>query len=151
MKQIAWSLIVFVFFSAACGDEEPEPNPIDNTTKKSRLLTSSDFKRWKMVKETLGGVDVTQGYPICELDNFHVFHIAGTSYVIDAGDSYCPEPNKEPAEKRGSYSFNADTTALDISFNDTTFTAKLMELTESRLVWQVETNQGVYENTFKAQ
>lgn len=144
MKSFLPFICACVLF-ASCDKDEPITEP---KIKKSIYLTGTDFKRWNFTKETLDGTDITNIYKACELDNFHVFHV-GSSYIIDAGNEQCQE-DPEPLENRGSYKFNSDTTAMDIVVGDTSFTAKIVSLDDSKMIWEIDAPQGTYQRTFEA-
>lgn len=139
-------LCISVCFLFVCCDKD---DPIEKPKiVKSVYLTSTDFKRWNFTKETLDGTDITNIYKPCQLDNFHVFHV-GSSYIIDAGNEQC-QVDPEPLENRGSYKFNSDTTAMDIVVGDTSFTAKIVSLDASKMIWEIKGTLGIYQKTFEA-
>lgn len=137
-------VLSFSFFGCG-GDDNTIPEP---TFEKSKLITGSDNKRWELTKELLGTTDITSKYRACELDNFHVFYVP-SAYYIDAGFEKC-SPDPEPDVLRGSYTFNSDTTAMDIVFPDTSYTAKIKSLTSTEMVWEIDGFDGLYTRTFKA-
>ncbi|MCB0736603.1 MAG: hypothetical protein KDC92_03750 [Bacteroidetes bacterium] len=140
----ALTVLSFSFYGCG-GDDNTIPEP---TFEKSKLITGSSNKRWELTKEMLGNADITSKYRPCELDNFHVFYVPST-YYIDAGFEKC-SPIPEPDVVRGSYTFNSDTTAMDIVFPDTSYTARIKSLTSSEMVWEIDGFDGLYTKTFKA-
>ncbi|MFY0674585.1 MAG: lipocalin family protein [Bacteroidia bacterium] len=148
MKSVYFVIsLAFLLSIYSCGtngsDEQPEPE----FTQSQLALHGGDSKFWMLTKENYNGIDITASYKACELDNVYIFD-KYDNQSIDAGATKCQD-NPEPDVKRGYYKLDEVNNTLEIGSADTIYTVNILELSTSKLKWDIEVDGEVIERIFE--
>jgi hypothetical protein len=127
--------LMFLLLVTACNDDDSDPSPANTLTGTWQL------EKYERQDSTGTYQDVTDVlFDPCDLDNTITFNSDG-SYKVDEGASKCEEDDPQIIEQ-GTWTLIQDnsklvTTADTSSVQDT---LNITSLTNSKLVWQEETD-----------
>ncbi len=138
LMRLSWVLLL-AGTMAACGNDDDGPAPPTRT----ELLTGKAQWNFAAIESDPpypeGGTlvrDVYAQLPNCFRDNFYRFQENGR-FTLENGPTKCNDSDPQILNQ-GSWTFNADETALSLSGNSASFEWKIVELTEAALVIQQE-------------
>lgn len=115
---------------------------------KAWLLAGNDHKSWTIVSFSIDGADQLSDMKPCELDNVDVYS-RNQVYETFEGESRC-NPNDPELKSRGKWSFNADSSSIEIKLGSKLFSLQLLELSETILHYTSVTKNGTSDLVLKA-
>lgn len=144
---IVFFVISIMNLSCSKDDANNETTNTQDVTNKATLFHANSSKLWKLTNEKINSIDVTDGLKDCVLDDLHKFDNID-NYIHDEGTIKCDDDN--PNENRYKYVQREDYKYLDISNNDTSYTAELIQLDTKVMIWKINADSDVIEKTFEA-
>lgn len=145
--KIILSLAIPALLLCSCSvrNQNQESADTDLQQKKSIawLLAGNSYKAWAIESFRVDGIDQLKGLAACELDNLDVYH---RNFVFESveGNQRC-KSNDPEIRRRGKWSLNADSTAIEVKLGTDLVTLQIIELTEKKLHYRSTMNQRVTE------
>ena len=136
LRSLTGTLLIILLMCFACTSSQA-PAPVRPQTR-MELLTGGSSKTWRMVNYTKPGssADIDK----CLLDNLYIFSLSG-EFINDDGSVRCL-PGDNVRQLRGTWKFNADSTAIIISGAGMSISARVASLSGSTLVLEELSSKG---------
>lgn len=133
-KTITLLILSSLLFATSCSKDEENPN--------AELLSST---AWKIVAGSIGGFE--EDLDDCDFDDRYYYHSDGT-YEYNNGAEKCF--SDDPEEIIGTWELTEDGAQIHIVAGGDDRNVDIIELTETRLVWETSSFLGALRQEFEA-
>ena len=117
----------------------------DSAAKKQSiawLLAGDEYKVWAIESFMVNGEDQLKGLEPCQLDNTDIYY-RNQLFESTEGNTLC-KPG-DTLLRRGKWSLNVDSTAIEVKLGTDLFSLQLVEINEKRLHYRSENGKQVTE------
>lgn len=150
MKKILPGIFCLSFVALLMGgckvkDKNPETKNTIASPKQNKawLLAGDEYKAWAVESFTVNGLDQLKDMKACQLDNVDVY-FRNLSLESHEGASRCHD-NDPDIFSRGKWSFNADSSAIEIKLGSNLLQLDIVELTKNRFHYRSEVKSQITE------
>lgn len=146
MRPMIYFAVMILLVSGCKVKVKNQDSGSDSTSKKqsiSWLLAGDEYKAWAIESFTVNGEDQLKGLEPCKLDNID-FYYRNQSFESTEGNTLC-KPGDPTILRRGKWSLNADSTAIEVKLGSDLFSLQLIEINEKKLHYRAETGKQVTE------
>lgn len=146
MRPMIYFAVMILLVSGCKVKVKNQDSGSDSTSKKqsiSWLLAGDEYKAWAIESFTVNGEDQLKGLEPCKLDNID-FYYRNQSFESTEGNTLC-KPGDPTILRRGKWSLNADSTAIEVKLGSDLFSLQLVEINEKKLHYRAETGKQVTE------
>ncbi|MBK6962432.1 MAG: hypothetical protein IPH20_00505 [Bacteroidales bacterium] len=146
MRQTIYLAAIVLIMSGCKIKVKNQDSASDSTSKKQSiawLLAGDEYKAWAIESFMVNGEDQLKGLEPCQLDNID-FYYRNQVFESTEGNTLC-KPGDPAILRRGKWSLNADSTAIEVKLGTDLFSLQLVEINEKRLHYRAETGKQVTE------
>lgn len=139
------TLLALVAFSCKVKNRNQETTADNNSKKQSVawLLAGDDSRGWAIQSFTVNGDDQLKSLEPCQLDNID-FYFRNQVFESNEGLTRCNK-NDPDILRRGKWSLNSDSTAVEVKLGTDLFSLTIVELTEDMFHYRAEIDKNVTE------